>query len=82
MRAIPVDAQIILELRYWEHFKTDEIAEILAIPPGTARSRLRRAQELLHAAMSRLAASRQVLETTMASLNDWARECRDKLDDT
>ena len=79
LRAIPVSAQIILELRYWEQFKTIEIAEILDIPHGTARSRLRRAQELLHQALGRLAASKKLLESTMANLNDWADQCRNRL---
>lgn len=81
LRAIPVDAQLILELRYWEQFKTVEIAEILTIPHGTARSRLRRAQEQLQQALARLAASDRILESTMANLNEWANECRERLGD-
>lgn len=79
LRAIPVESQIILELRFWEQLKTVEIAEILEVPHGTARSRLRRAKELLEAAIARLAASPQLLESTVAGLSDWAEQCRQQL---
>lgn len=79
LRAIPVESQIILELRFWEQLKTADIAVILDVPHGTARSRLRRAKEQLEAAMSRLAASRQLLDSTVASLTQWAEQCRQQL---
>jgi RNA polymerase sigma factor (sigma-70 family) len=45
LRSIPLDLQVALELFYWEQLDGPELAEVLGIPEGTARSRLRRARE-------------------------------------
>jgi RNA polymerase sigma-70 factor, ECF subfamily len=76
LRAIPVDYQVILELHYWEQLTTEDMAEVLKMPVGTARSRLIRARKLLEEAMSRLAGSPVELESTMTRLDDWAERCR------
>lgn len=52
LRRIPLDYQVVLELRIWEEMRTVEIAEIVGIPHGTARSRLRKARELLEKAVA------------------------------
>lgn len=79
LRAIPVDYQVVLELHYWEDMTTEDIAEVLAMPLGTVRSRLRRARELLEEAMSRLERSPALFESTISQLDDWARACRGQL---
>lgn len=79
LRAIPVAYQELIELRYWEDLKTIEIAEIVELPHATVRTRLRRAHELLHEAMERLAGSRAELDSTLTRLDDWARQCRSRL---
>ncbi len=79
LRSIPIDAQVLLELRYWEQLKTVEIGEILAIPHPTVRSRLHRAQQKLKAAMEKLAQSPEELHSTLANLDDWARDCREQV---
>ena len=80
LRTIPIEDQVILELHYWENLTTDGIAEVLGIPVGTARGRLQRAREKLGEVMQRLTESSQDLTTTVASLEGWAKECRDHLD--
>jgi RNA polymerase sigma-70 factor (ECF subfamily) len=80
LRAIPVDDQVILELHYWEQLTTNEMAEVVGIPIGTARGRLQRARTRLEEEMQRLAESPQDLASTMARLDDWAAECRERLD--
>ncbi|HLT40635.1 MAG TPA: sigma-70 family RNA polymerase sigma factor [Enhygromyxa sp.] len=75
LRVIPVNYQTVLELHYWEELTTNEIAEVLGIPPGTARSRLQRAREALEAAMASIARSREVLDSTLTRLDDWAADC-------
>ena len=53
LRALPVQAQVILELYYWEELSTRELAEVLEVPLGTAKSQLRRAKQLLHQGLER-----------------------------
>lgn len=55
MRRIPVELQIALELFYWEDMSATEVAEILELPEGTVRSRLRRARTLLEEQLQRSA---------------------------
>ncbi len=47
MRRLPVDLQIALEMFYWEDLRGDDIAQVLEIPTGTVRSRLRRGRDML-----------------------------------
>ena len=72
LRSIPLDLQIALELHYWEGMTGPELAEILEIPEGTVRSRLRRAQEALETAMTELAEDPESLASTRAGLDNWA----------
>jgi len=76
LRRIPVNFQILLELRYWEQLKTADIAEALGVPHGTVRTRLAKARQLLDQAMSTMADSAALLESTMANFEEWARQCR------
>ncbi|MEQ9500829.1 MAG: RNA polymerase sigma factor [Deltaproteobacteria bacterium] len=49
LASIPLDLQIVLELHYWEDQTGPQLAEILQVPEGTVRSRLRRGLEALRA---------------------------------
>ena len=80
LRGIPVDEQVILELHYWEQLTTHQMADVLGIPVGTARGRLQRARTRLEDVMQRIADSPQDLASTLARLDDWAAECRARLD--
>ncbi len=42
LEQLPLDLQILVELRYWEGLKGRELAVVLDIPHGTVSSRLRR----------------------------------------
>ncbi len=44
MRCLPELLRIPLELHYWEGFSMEEIADVLDVPVGTAKSRLRLAR--------------------------------------
>jgi len=79
LRNLPVDDQVILELHYWEQLTTNQMAEVLGIPVGTARGRLQRARTRLEEVMQRLAESPEDLASTLARLDDWAAECRERL---
>lgn len=76
LRRIPLEAQIVLELGYWEAMTGKEIAAVLGIPEGTARSRMRRAKQLLAAKLRELAESVELLESTLGDLDSWAAGLR------
>jgi RNA polymerase sigma factor (sigma-70 family) len=78
LRRIPLDMQIALELYYWEDLPAPALAAVLEIPEGTVRSRLRRGKELLEAALAQLAASPNLLESTLANLDSWARALKER----
>jgi RNA polymerase sigma-70 factor, ECF subfamily len=79
LRHIPVDDQVALELHYWEQLTTEQMADVLGVPSGTARRRLQRARARLEEAMERVAASPQELSSTLLQLDDWVAECRAQL---
>jgi RNA polymerase sigma-70 factor (ECF subfamily) len=80
LRNLPIQEQVILELHYWENLTTDEIADALELPIGTARGRLQRARDKLGEVLHRITESPHELTSTLACLEDWARDCRKHLD--
>jgi RNA polymerase sigma factor (sigma-70 family) len=76
LRRLPVDYQVVLELHYWEGMSGSELAEVLAIPVGTAKTRLRRGRELLEARLGELGSSTSLLQSTLANLDAWAAQLR------
>jgi RNA polymerase sigma factor (sigma-70 family) len=76
LRRIPVDLQIALELHYWEDLSTAELAEILGLPQGTVKSRLRRAREQLVAQVEALTDDPDHRRRTNDNLDRWAAEIR------
>ena len=74
LRDLPVDHQLLLELFYWENLSGRELAVVLEIPEGTVRTRLRRARAMLEEAITRLADSPRLAETTSANLDTWANQ--------
>jgi RNA polymerase sigma factor (sigma-70 family) len=79
LRRIPLDHQIVLELYYWEDMTAAELAEVLEIPEGTVRGRIRRAKQLLEEQLSLLAENDVDLESTMSNLDSWAKSLRAKI---
>jgi RNA polymerase sigma-70 factor (ECF subfamily) len=76
LRRLPVDVQVALELYYFEQVRGPELAEVLGVPEGTVRSRLRRGRELLRAVLLELSATPADVESTMSNLEDWAAAIR------
>jgi RNA polymerase sigma factor (sigma-70 family) len=70
LRALPIEAQLVLELTYFEEMSRAEIAEVTGLPPGTVASRLRRARELLAVELLRLGGSSDMDETLPAAIRD------------
>ncbi|MEX1366085.1 MAG: sigma-70 family RNA polymerase sigma factor [Nannocystaceae bacterium] len=80
LRSIPIDYQVVLELYYWEQLTGVQLGEVLGIPENTARSRVRRAKEMLAEALAHIEASPEVLRSTVNDLDGWAAEIRASLD--
>ncbi len=76
LRRIPLPLQILLELHYWEAMTTDEIAEVLALPPGTVRGRLQRGRARVLETLEELPAARAMLATIAGELDAWAAGLR------
>ncbi len=76
LRRIPLELQIILELFYWESLTAAHIAEVLEIPVGTVKTRIRRARQLLHEQMQKLDAEGLASQCTIEDLEQWARQLR------
>ena len=70
---------MVLELYYWENMTAKDIGDVLEIPEGTARTRIRRAKQLLETQLAALAASPALLHSTVSDLESWAVKLRDAL---
>ena len=76
LRRIPLDLQVLLELYYWEDLTSAELADILEIPHGTVRSRLRRGKQELREALARMEDAGELVETTADDFDRWVRSMR------
>jgi RNA polymerase sigma-70 factor (ECF subfamily) len=79
LRRIPMEFQLAIELYYWEELSTADVAVVLDVAPGTVRSRLTRARDLLRGQMAELGASDELTESTIVNLDKWARSLKAKL---
>ncbi|MEM9455951.1 MAG: sigma-70 family RNA polymerase sigma factor [Myxococcota bacterium] len=77
---IPLDAQIILELHYWEQLSTAELAQAYDIPRSTAKTRLQRAREQLERQLHAVAIDPAVACRTTRNLERWVRSVREQAD--
>ncbi|MEX1364716.1 MAG: RNA polymerase sigma factor [Nannocystaceae bacterium] len=78
LRRVAVDQQVVLELKYLEGLKGREIAELLDIPEGTVKARLRRGLERLREQVQRQLSSRggAGAEVTVEDIEQWAGSVR------
>jgi RNA polymerase sigma-70 factor (ECF subfamily) len=79
LRRIPIESQIVLELYYWEKLTAADVAQVVGVPEGTAKTRIRRAKQLLEQEMGKLISAKDQLETTVANLDSWAAGLRDQV---
>jgi len=76
LRKIPVEYQLTLELVYWEGYTAARIGEVLGVPLGTAKTRIRRGRQLVEEQLQALASSPALLESTRMNFDLWANQLR------
>lgn len=79
LRRIPIELQVLIELRYWEQLNSTEISHALGIPANTVRGRLRQGRLLLEDVIRTLSATPELVESTVGDLDGWARKVRDEV---
>jgi RNA polymerase sigma factor (sigma-70 family) len=76
LRRIPIDMQITVELYYCDELSVGEVAAVLDVAPGTIKSRLARARELLRDAIATSGAAERLQTSTVENLEEWAKRLR------
>ncbi|MEM9453058.1 MAG: sigma-70 family RNA polymerase sigma factor [Myxococcota bacterium] len=76
LRRIPLEQQVVLELYYWEGMTSAEISEVLSVPHGTIRTRLRAARQKVETALTKLSHDPELLRRTKSDLDGWALQIR------
>ena len=70
---VPTDAQIALQLFYWEGMDSYEIADVLGISKSGVTSRLHRARTALREQIEQIRAKPEVRASILADLEGWTR---------
>ncbi len=73
LRHIPLDYQVVLELHYWEQQSATQIAEVMGVPAGTIKTRIRRGRQLLQERIAQLAETPQERTSTLGGFEEWIR---------
>lgn len=81
LRTIALDHQIALELFYWEGLSSRDLARVLDVPVGTAKTRLRAARKALEARITELAGSPEQIASTLGDLERWSSRLREHMAD-
>ncbi|MCA9710663.1 MAG: sigma-70 family RNA polymerase sigma factor [Myxococcales bacterium] len=79
LRSLPVQLQVLIELRYWEQMNSAEISHVLGIPANTVRGRLRQGRIMLEEALETMAAAPELVHNTLSDLEGWAQQVREAL---
>ena len=81
LRTIPVDAQILVELSYWEELSQYELAVVFGVSRGAIAGRLRAAHDAIHSALMRISSSPAMAEETSADFERWVASIRHHIQD-
>ncbi len=81
LRRLPLELQIVVELHYWEEFTGSQVAEVLEIPVGTAKTRIARAKQRLATLIAEALASDDATAETIDNLEAWVISMRDQWTD-
>lgn len=81
LREVPLDDQILLEMRFFEALRGREIADALGITEGAARGKLARATERLRNVVREriLNAGGEMPTVSLEDLEDWAEQVRKQI---
>jgi RNA polymerase sigma-70 factor (ECF subfamily) len=79
LRRLPLDYQVALELYYWESMTAADLGRVMGVPEGTARTRIRRAKELVEEQLRALVESPAELTSTVGDLDGWASGLRRRM---
>lgn len=79
LRRLPLDVQILVELYFFEKLPARQVAEVLGIPEGTVRGRIRACRQQIERHVRDLAESPEQLESTLTTLSRWAQEVREQV---
>lgn len=71
MQVVSLDAQIVLQLYYWEHLQVAEIGAALGLPVSTVTTRLSRARKSLLEAVGRVAAVEEPRASLVGDFHQW-----------
>ena len=74
LQRLPLDLQTLLELAYWESLSDRELAEVLELPVGTVKSRLRKARKELDVLLGTVSDDPALLGSTRHTLSSWAEK--------
>lgn len=81
LQRLPVDAQLLVELHYWEGLDPGELAAIFGIDRTTVRTRLHRTRSRLREIIEELGDDPTARAEALGGLDTWAREVRAEADD-
>lgn len=76
LRSLPLDDQLLLELKDYENLTARELAEVFGVPPGTMAGRISRARERLRRAVQERSET-AAADETLQSLDSYFRGIRD-----
>jgi RNA polymerase sigma factor (sigma-70 family) len=72
LRELSLEHQVVVQLLYWEDLSIDEIAAIVGVQPGTVKSRLHRARNILRQTLSEHAPAPNLV-SSIEDFDAWAR---------
>lgn len=71
LQLIPVEAQMILQMFYWEHMSNREVAEALGVPISTVTTRVSRARQALHKTVAEIPGLDRHRSSLLGGLDSW-----------
>lgn len=73
LRSLPLDDQILLELKSYEELSLRELGEVFQSPTGTIASRVRRARQRLEQSIRELADNPELADETLTGVETYMR---------